>query len=38
MDPDIAALFRASTSVSLSKGISSNLMKSSAKVSNLIHK
>ena len=33
MDPQIAAIFRASTSVSLSKGISNNLMKENAKVS-----
>ena len=31
MDPEIAAIFRASTSVSVSKGTSNNLMKASAK-------
>ena len=35
MDPEIAELFRNSTSVSVSKGISGNLMKESAKVSEL---
>ena len=33
MDPEIAELFKNSTSVSVSKGVSGNLMKETAKVS-----
>ena len=36
MDPEIAQLFKNSTSVSVSKGISGNLMKLTAKVSSFI--